>query len=645
MKKKNALVTLLSVLLLSSCTNIKVKPNELRHNWTNDEINKIDNILFKDANKLIPCYALESIEIQENINSSSNVKSSMLVKTGVASDEHLNEYNAKLLNSNFVFNKEVNTYDYSIDENSYLSCETSLKEDSLIYVVNYINKENTSAPVEVRKTWNEDEIKTITVKFKEDISSLLPCYAFSDSTLVDGINEYGCISLETSVAKEESVVDDFIIELQNNGYSYYENGAFYYKFKDEKKEQFVAIQTYIDPTSNSFVIDYYFTENHKCETYKTTFTDEEKADIDANLGKGVSDLLPLYMSDIYEIDYKKIPSTLLAYCFSDLDSVSTFEKMLIEKGYKYIEDSYAPYYELSNDNFIIQVNVAYYPDGTFEAMYIIETLANLDNVRTEWTDKEKTFFISTFNKDISSFIPCFIPEGGSLEEYKDTENDIHCLYIQTPNGSQGLINALTNTLIYYGYTAEYDEEAGDYTYYYEINKDTYINVDVYLGTDNSFNYDIYYETSESSIDTPTTDDIKTDIKITPDLFNAQYPTGIAALLVSGMNTKYERIMKTTKNDVFSMQISSASKGSGLIYNQNELHEIDKITLTKVTTDYAPQNNSYLSVYKSNDGINYEIVESRDKINYEFNGARYFKIVNETENALYYSEIFIDFRNL
>ena len=634
MKKKNALVTLLSVLLLSSCTNIKVKPNELRHNWTNDEINKIDNILFKDANKLIPCYALESIEIQENINSSSNVKSSMLVKTGVASDEHLNEYNAKLLNSNFVFNKEVNTYDYSIDENSYLSCETSLKEDSLIYVVNYINKENTSAPVEVRKTWNEDEIKTITVKFKEDISSLLPCYAFSDSTLVDGINEYGCISLETSVAKEESVVDDFIIELQNNGYSYYENGAFYYKFKDEKKEQFVAIQTYIDPTSNSFVIDYYFTENHKCETYKTTFTDEEKADIDANLGKGVSDLLPLYMSDIYEIDYKKIPSTLLAYCFSDLDSVSTFEKMLIEKGYKYIEDSYAPYYELSNDNFIIQVNVAYYPDGTFEAMYIIETLANLDNVRTEWTDKEKTFFISTFNKDISSFIPCFIPEGGSLEEYKDTENDIHCLYIQTPNGSQGLINALTNTLIYYGYTAEYDEEAGDYTYYYEINKDTYINVDVYLGTDNSFNYDIYYETSESSIDTPTTDDIKTDIKITPDLFNAQYPTGIAALLVSGMNTKYERIMKTTKNDVFSMQISSASKGSGLIYNQNELHEIDKITLTKVTTDYAPQNNSYLSVYKSNDGINYE-----------FNGARYFKIVNETENALYYSEIFIDFRNL
>ena len=645
MKKKNALVTLLSVLLLSSCTNIKVKPNELRHNWTNDEINKIDNILFKDANKLIPCYALESIEIQENINSSSNVKSSMLVKTGVASDEHLNEYNAKLLNSNFVFNKEVNTYDYSIDENSYLSCETSLKEDSLIYVVNYINKENTSAPVEVRKTWNEDEIKTITVKFKEDISSLLPCYAFSDSTLVDGINEYGCISLETSVAKEESVVDDFIIELQNNGYSYYENGAFYYKFKDEKKEQFVAIQTYIDPTSNSFVIDYYFTENHKCETYKTTFTDEEKADIDANLGKGVSDLLPLYMSDIYEIDYKKIPSTLLAYCFSDLDSVSTFEKMLIEKGYKYIEDSYAPYYELSNDNFIIQVNVAYYPDGTFEAMYIIETLANLDNVRTEWTDKEKTFFISTFNKDISSFIPCFIPEGGSLEEYKDTENDIHCLYIQTPNGSQGLINALTNTLIYYGYTAEYDEEAGDYTYYYEINKDTYINVDVYLGTDNSFNYDIYYETSESSIDTPTTDDIKTDIKITPDLFNAQYPTGIAALLVSGMNTKYERIMKTTKNDVFSMQISSASKGSGLIYNQNELHEIDKITLTKVTTDYAPQNNSYLSVYKSNDGINYEIVESRDMIYYEFNGARYFKIVNETENALYYSEIFIDFRNL
>lgn len=645
MKKKNALVTLLSVLLLSSCTNIEIKPNELRHNWTNDEINKIDNILFKDANKLIPCYALENIEIQENINSSSNVKSSMLVKTGVASDEHLNEYNAKLLNSNFVFNKEVNTYDYNIDENSYLSCETSLKEDSLIYVVNYINKEDTPAPVEVRKTWNEDEIKTITEKFKEDISSLLPCYAFSDSTLVDGINEYGCLSLETSVAKEESVVDDFINELQNNGYSYFDNGAFYYKFKDEQKEKFVAIQTYIDPTSNSFVIDYYFTENHKCETYKTTFTDEEKADIDAYLGKGVSDLLPLYMSDIYEIDYKKIPSTLLAYCFSDLDSVNVFEKMLIEKGYKYVEDSYAPYFEYKNDNFIIQANVAYYPDGTFEIMYIIETLANLENVRTEWTNKEKTFFISTFNKDISSFVPCFIPEGGALEEYKDTENDTHCLYIQTPNGSQGLVNALTNTLIYYGYTAEYDEVASDYTYYYEINKDTYINVDVYLGTDYSFNYDIYYETNESSIDTPTTDDIKTDIKITPDLFGAQYPSGITALLVSGMNTKYERIMKTTKNGVFSMQISSASKGSGLIYNQNELHEIDKITLTKVTTDYAPQNNSYLSVYKSNDGINYEIVESRDKINYEFNGARYFKIVNETENALYYSEIFIDFRNL
>lgn len=645
MKKKNALVTLLSVLLLSSCTNIEVKPNELRHNWTDDEINKIDNILFKDANKIIPCYALESIEIQENVNNNSNVKSSMLVKTGVARDEHLNEYNAKLLNSNFIFNKEVNTYDYSIDENSYLSCETSLKEDSLIYVVNFINKENIPAPVEVRKTWNEDEIKTITEKFKEDISSLLPCYAFSDSTLVDGMNEYGCISLETSAAKEESVVDDFINELQNNGYSYFDNGAFYYKFKDEKKEQFVAIQTYIDPTSNSFVIDYYFTDNYKCETYKTTFTDEEKTDIDAYLGKGVSDLLPLYMSDIYEIDYKKIPSTLLAYCLSDLDSVSVFEKMLIEKGYKYVEDTYASYYELSNDNFIIQANVAYYPDGTFEVMYIIETLANLDNVRTEWTDKEKTFFISTFNKDISSFVPCFIPEGGTLEEYKDTENDTHCLYIQIPNGSQGLVNALTNTLIYYGYTAEIDEEAGDYTYYYEINKEAYINVDVYLGTDNSFNYDIYYETNESSIDTPTTDDIKSDIKITPDLFGAQYPTGTTALLVSGMNTKYERIMKTTKSDVFSMQISSASKGSGLIYNQNELHEINKITLTKVTTDYAPQNNSYLTVYKSNDGINYEIVESRDKINYEFNGARYFKIVNETESALYYSEIFIDFRNL
>lgn len=647
MKKKNVIVTLLSILLLSSCTNIEVKPNELRHNWTNDEINKIDKILFQDANKLIPCYALENIKIQENVSNDSNVKSSMLVKTGVARDEHLNEYNAKLLNANFIFNKEVNTYDYNIDEKSYLSCETSLKEDSLIYVVNYINKERVQepVPVEVRKTWNEDEIKTITEKFKEDISFLLPCYAFSDSKLVDGFNEYGCISLETSETKEESVVDDFINELKNNGYSYFENGAFYYKFKDEKKEKFVAIQTYIDPSSKSFVIDYYLTENHKCDTYKTTFTDKEKADIDAHLGKGVSDLLPLYMSDIYEIDYKKIPSTLLAYCLSDLDSVNVFEKMLIEKGYKYIEESYAPYYEFKNENFIIQVSVAYYPDGTFEVMYIIEALANLDNVRTEWTNEEKAFFITAFNKDISSFVPCFIPEGGSLEEYKDTEHDIHCLYIQTPNGSQGLINSLTNILIRYGYVAEYDAEAGDYTYNYEINKNTYINVDVYLGSDNSFNYDIYYKTSESSIDTPTTDNIKSDIKITPDLFNAQYPGGETPLLVNGMNTKYERIMKTTKNGVFSMQISSAKKGSGLIYNQNELHEINKIVLTKVTSDYAPQNNSYLTVYKSNDGISYEVVQSRDKINYEFNGARYFKIVNETENALYYSEIFIDFRNL
>ncbi len=204
MKKKNVIVTLLSILLLSSCTNIEVKPNELRHNWTNDEINKIDKILFQDANKLIPCYALENIKIQENVSNDSNVKSSMLVKTGVARDEHLNEYNAKLLNANFIFNKEVNTYDYNIDEKSYLSCETSLKEDSLIYVVNYINKERVQepVPVEVRKTWNEDEIKTITEKFKEDISSLLPCYAFSDSKLVDGFNEYGCISLETSTSFE-----------------------------------------------------------------------------------------------------------------------------------------------------------------------------------------------------------------------------------------------------------------------------------------------------------------------------------------------------------------------------------------------------------------------------------------------------------
>lgn len=642
MQKKRLFVELLTTVLLVSCGDVASEAKVARKIWNDNEIQKIDEYLFKDANKLIPCFALDEFNI---LPLEANISKGILISTKEATEDHLNELINDLLTMNYTYQNNDKVYNYKIDESSYLSCKPYMEETSLNYEVYFINDEEVPPILEdVRRSWTQEEKDLINNAFGEGIDVLFPCYAFDDAKLNDYVAEYGCISLETTKQYQESDVANFINVLKENDFVYFENGDFYYRFKDLKEEQFVSIQAYLEPDTNNFIIDYYLADNYKVNEYKRSFTFEEENDINSALGDGVASLLPVYFTDLYYLDLETFEGALIASTYADLKIIESYDKLLKENKYTYVEDIF-PYYEYVDDNYTIQASFVYYASGILEIAYIVVANSDETNVRTVWNEEEIVLFNKTFNADISSLVPCFIPDGGFLDVYEDKENDIKCLFIQSPNGTQGLVNTLTNKLLEVGYSAEYDNNNQDYTYYYDINETTYINVDVYL-YDGYFNYDIYYISDEVGGEVvPGKDNVTKDITLTSKDFSTGYPSCLENVNLYGMNASYERILSTNKNEVACLQFSSMKKGAGIIYNQNQLPEINTIKLTKVLSGFNAQDTSYLSVYKSNDGKNYTLVNSEDHITYNLDGATYFKIVNENDYAQYYSEIVIDFKKL
>lgn len=643
MRKKNLFLCLLSTLMLVSCGDVGIDNGLVRKTWNEEETSKIDAILFSGSSKFIPCYAFEELTITKlDVSQTSNAKGAISIKTGKANASYLDNFKATLEKSNYQYESNLNTYKYNINETSYLTCDPIYSADYLIYDVTYFASES-SVSENVRTTWTEEEKSLINTVYKEEIDTLFPCYAYDDVTLINNLEEYGCLSLETKSDHEEKDVESFTNYLKQLNFIYFENGDFYYKFKDESQNYFIGIQTYLDFESNAFIIDYYYTSNYKVNDYKTSLTNAENKQIDDLYGENASSLFPVYLTDVYEINLDT-QNLIYINCFADLSIINQYDKIFKEANYQYVDGDF-PYYELSNDKYSIQASFIYYPFGVIETTFVINQVANLDNVRTTWTNEEVQLFKDTFNKDISSLVPCFVPEGGKLELYRDTANDIECLYVQTANGSEGLVNALLTKLLSMNYYGKIDEQTGDYTYYYHINQTTYINVDVYLNSDNSFNYDIYYAENSGGEVTPSTDDIKGDITLDPNLLSDDYANGEASMNFNGMNCRYYRVKKTPQNGKKCFQFSSASKDSGYLFNSNKLPEINKIELTKELNNYAPADSSYLSVYKSNDGTNFILVNSEDHVTYNLEGATYFKIVNESSYAIYYSKIVIDFKNL
>lgn len=643
MRKKNLFLCLLSTLMLVSCGDIESDDSSVRKTWNKEEVTKIDNGLFSGSSQFIPCYAFEELTITKlDVSQTNNAKGGISIKTGKTSSSHLDNFKETLEKSNYKYELSLNTYKYNITETSYLTCDPIYSSDYLVYDVTYFVNES-SVSENIRTTWTDEERSFINTAYNEEIDSLLPCYAYEDVTLINNLQEYGCFSLETKAAHEEKDVENFINYLKSLNFIYFENGDFYYKFKDETQNYFIAIQTYLDLESKAFIIDYYYTINYKVNDYKTSLTSEENKQIDDLYGENLSSLLPIYLTDVYEINLDT-QNLIYINCLADLSIINQYDKIFKEANYQYIDGDF-PYYVLSNDKYSIQASFIYYPFGVIETTFVITQVANLDNVRTTWTNEEIQLFKDTFNKDISFLVPCFVPNGGNLELYRDTANDVECLYVQTTNGSEGLVNALVTKLLSMSYYGEIDEQTGDYTYYYDINQTTYINVDVYLGNDNSFNYDIYYVESSGGEVTPSTDDIKGDITLDPNLLSDDYASGENSINFNGMNCRYYKVQKTPKNDKQCFQFSRVTKDSGYIFNSNQLPEINKIELTKELTDYAPADASYLSVYKSNDGTNFTLVNSEDHVTYNLEGATYFKIINESEYAMYYSKIVIDFKNL
>lgn len=118
------------------------------------------------------------------------------------------------------------------------------------------------------------------------------------------------------------------------------------------------------------------------------------------------------------------------------------------------------------------------------------------SIRKEWTNQEINMFDIYLFSGASSYVPCYIPEGGELTDIYYSE--YNCLTVEAvmdTTEAEKLAEEYINLIIDFGYYEEYYEDSygSGYTYYYDLDNGAYLNIDAY-GYVGMFNIDIYYFT-------------------------------------------------------------------------------------------------------------------------------------------------------
>lgn len=499
----------------------------------------------------------------------------------------------------------------------------------------------------VRTTWSEEEKQILNTHFGSGVDEILPCYAYGEITLTDNFTDYGCVSFVATDVTSEEKITIFENYVENFGFSLYENYA-HFNFKYVLDNKYLAgIDCYLDPLSdNAFTIDYYVSELDSTTQFVENWSNEDKTTIDTYFTESITDVFPCYLPTTYEIVGEENSVDIYA-----LGTTSYFENYINKikaSGFEEKSDEYGDFLGKSLNDGYLYVTPTYFADGScvFNLYYEGNNQGGdtVDTLRTEWTSEEIALFDKYYFNGISEFIPCIGTDDTFLNDFSYETFEVLVLeYYKTEDTAfEALIE---EKLVSANYVKDFDEY-GDTYYTYTFEDGTYLAISVFY-LDNYLEADFYYNANGT---VGGDDNITGDITITDSDFAPSYSSEEIRNL-SGMNATVNYVLqgsgKATDGTEYYMQFKKYKEGSdqnGWIANNNQLPEINSITINKVLIGFEAGDSCFLSVYKSLDGIDYTKVDLVDNVA-KLDGATYFKIVNENPYAQYVSTIVIDFINL
>lgn len=224
------------------------------------------------------------------------------------------------------------------------------------------------------------------------------------------------------------------------------------------------------------------------------WTSDEAAVFDSYFFEGASQYVPCYvpeggaLTDAY-FDYYgclNVEATVDSAVGEQL--VTEYVNIIKEFGYyaEWYSDEwgYTYYYDLSETAYL---NIDTYYDSDYFCIdvYYVNTVPTIE-VRQEWTSEEIAMFDSYFFEGASQYVPCYVPEGGTLTDVYF--EDYGCLTVEAQTTDVGLKYEFGEIIINFGYTLDYES----YMYVYNIPNSTdqfslafyiadgYFSIDIYL---------------------------------------------------------------------------------------------------------------------------------------------------------------------
>lgn len=224
---------------------------------------------------------------------------------------------------------------------------------------------------------------------------------------------------------------------------------------------------------------------------RKVWNDDEVTFINTNLNfTNASSYVPCYVID-EQVEFETLSGP-VGFAFKTKnatnDNLVEYKSLLVENNYQFNSETSLYTLNVSTDNYFA-INPTLTDDTLTVFVYNNVNSTSTDEVRRTWTTSEVEMFDTYFFKGASELVPCFVPSDGELNDSYFSEYE--CLSVEAITENETLVDTYLDIILDFGYVEEYDSDYEMYTYYYDIDENSYMNVDCYYYV-GLFTIDIYY---------------------------------------------------------------------------------------------------------------------------------------------------------
>ena len=325
------------------------------------------------------------------------------------------------------------------------------------------------------------------------------------------------------------------------------------------------------------------------------------------------------------------------------DDLETYVALAETMGYTVTEDSYyidsyyaLGYYNTDGDGLALSFYLA---EGDYLCVDVYHhTYEEPEYVRASWLDDEVAAIDGKYGEGFASQIACVVPEGCEL--LFDTDYDF--FYVSDVHG--GPKQALQATTYFEDLEFDYDQEFDEYIQ--EIPEKGTIRYGAYVEWDGSFMYYFYllngsegqdedpgYSEGNGNIDIEVQGDYSitaASLKNLPNTFT-KGAYGVSSFTLDSISYACNALTFNVQDDDDVIQMK---KNESYLYNITPMSALDKIEISIHHNTYGE---GALTIYSSVDCETWTKVTGTNGV-YDFDGENYFKIANESKNAVYINEV-------